>query len=197
MLACRVYYLAMPTKKYQWTTVDNATAVVISDLMSRTGKTDRGLAEDLDIDISYNRVRDLRLGLKAPARLSEFISICKACKVDPSKKINEILETSIHQEIAKRLVVQSEPEPSATVDPSVSDSSTLNASSVPTSADSGSAQSTSGVSSDSDASTVPPSATDDDYISHIADLIAADPSRFALMAHTDPNKFLESSTPRN
>lgn len=179
MLACRVYYLAMPTKKYQWTTVDNATAVVISDLMSRTGKTDRGLAEDLDIDISYNRVRDLRLGLKAPARLSEFISICKACKVDPSKKINEILETSMHQEIAKRLVVQSEPEPSATVDPSVSDSSASNAS------------------SSSDASSVPPSAADDDYISHIADLIAADPSRFALMAHTDPNKFLESSTPHN
>lgn len=181
----------MPTKKYQWTTVDNATAVVISDLMSRTGKTDRGLAEDLDIDISYNRVRDLRLGLKAPARLSEFISICKACKVDPSKKINEILETSIHQEIAKRLVVQSEPEPSATVDSSAS-----SASSMPPSADSGSAHSASNASSSSDTS-VPSSAADDDYISHIADLIAADPSRFALMAHTDPNKFLESSTPRN
>lgn len=50
---------------------------------------------------------------------------------------------------------------------------------------------------DSDASSVPPSAADDDYISHIADLIAADPSRFALMAHTDPNKFLESTTPRD
>lgn len=164
-----MYYLAMPTKKYQWTTVDNATAVVISDLMSRTGKTDRGLAEDLDIDISYNRVRDLRLGLKAPARLSEFISICKACKVDPSEKINEILESSMHPGISKRLVAQ--PEPSAKPESSASP--------------------------DSDASSVPSSAADDDYISHIADLIAADPSRFALMAHKDPNKFLESSTPRN
>lgn len=179
MLACRVYYLAMPTKKYQWTTVDNATAVVISDLMSRTGKTDRGLAEDLDIDISYNRVRDLRLGLKAPARLSEFISICKACKVDPSKKINEILETSIHQEIAKRLVVQSEPKSSATVDPSVSDSSASSAS------------------SDSDVSSGASNNLDDDYVSHVADMIAADPSQFALMAHTDPNKFLESTTPHD
>lgn len=195
MLACRVYYLAMPTKKYQWTTVDNATAVVISDLMSRTGKTDRGLAEDLDIDISYNRVRDLRLGLKAPARLSEFISICKACKVDPSEKINEILESSMHPGISKRLVAQ--PEPSATVDPSVSDSSAPNASSAPTSADSGSSQSASNTPSSSDASSVSPSAADDDYISHIADLIAADPSQFALMAHTDPNKFLESTTPHD
>lgn len=55
----------------------------------------------------------------------------------------------------------------------------------------------SSASSDSDASSASPSATDDDYISHIADMIAADPSRFALMAHTDPNKFLESTTPRD
>lgn len=169
MLACRVYYLAMPTKKYQWTTVDNATAVVISDLMSRTGKTDRGLAEDLDIDISYNRVRDLRLGLKAPARLSEFISICKACKVDPSEKINEILESSMHPGISKRLVAQ--PEPSANPESSAS--------------------------SDSDVSSGASNNLDDDYVSHVADMIAADPSRFALMAHTDPNKALESTTPRN
>lgn len=153
----------MPTKKYQWTTVDNATAVVISDLMSRTGKTDRGLAEDLDIDISYNRVRDLRLGLKAPARLSEFISICKACKVDPSEKINEILESSMHPGISKRLVAQ--PEPSAQPESSASSVSSNN--------------------------------LDDDYVSHVADMIAADPSQFALMAHTDPNKFLESTTPRD
>lgn len=69
--------------------------------------------------------------------------------------------------------IQQEPKSSATVDSSVSDSSA------------------------SSASSVPPSAADDDYISHIADLIAADPSQFALMAHTDPNKFLESTTPRD
>ena len=55
----------------------------------------------------------------------------------------------------------------------------------------------SSASSRSDASSASPSATDDDYISHVADMIAADPSQFALMAHTDPNKFLESTTPRN
>lgn len=55
----------------------------------------------------------------------------------------------------------------------------------------------SSASSDSDASSVSSNNLDDDYVSHVADMIAADPSRFALMAHTDPNKFLESSTPRN
>lgn len=48
-----------------------------------------------------------------------------------------------------------------------------------------------------DASSVSSNNLDDDYVSHVADMIAADPSQFALMAHTDPNKFLESTTPRD
>lgn len=55
----------------------------------------------------------------------------------------------------------------------------------------------SSASPDSDASSVSSNNLDDDYVSHVADMIAADPSQFALMAHTDPNKFLESSTPRS
>lgn len=55
----------------------------------------------------------------------------------------------------------------------------------------------SSASSDSDVSSVSSNNLDDDYVSHVADMIAADPSQFALMAHTDPNKFLESTTPRN
>lgn len=55
----------------------------------------------------------------------------------------------------------------------------------------------SSASSGSDVSSVSSSNLDDDYVSHVADMIAADPSQFALMAHTDPNKFLESTTPRD
>lgn len=60
-----------------------------------------------------------------------------------------------------------------------------------------SAKPESSASPDSDVSSVSSNNLDDDYVSHVADMIAADPSQFALMAHTDPNKFLESSTPRN
>lgn len=60
-----------------------------------------------------------------------------------------------------------------------------------------SAHSESSASSDSDVSSDASNNLDDDYVSHVADMIAADPSQFALMAHTDPNKFLESTTPRN
>ena len=59
------------------------------------------------------------------------------------------------------------------------------------------AHSESSASSDSDVSSVSSNNLDDDYVSHVADMIAADPSQFALMAHTDPNKFLESTTPRD
>lgn len=55
----------------------------------------------------------------------------------------------------------------------------------------------SSASSGSDVSSGSSNNLDDDYVSHVADMIAADPSQFALMAHTDPNKFLESTTPRN
>lgn len=60
-----------------------------------------------------------------------------------------------------------------------------------------SAKPESSASSDSDVSSDASNNLDDDYVSHVADMIAADPSQFALMAHTDPNKFLESSTPRD
>lgn len=60
-----------------------------------------------------------------------------------------------------------------------------------------SAKPESSASSDSDVSSDASNNLDDDYVSHVADLIAADPSQFALMAHTDPNKFLESTTPRD
>ncbi len=60
-----------------------------------------------------------------------------------------------------------------------------------------SAKPESSASSDSDVSSDASNNLDDDYVSHVADMIAADPSQFALMAHTDPNKFLESTTPRD
>lgn len=84
----------MPTKRYEWTEIDKATANFIEQTMSKLNKTDRGLADEMDIDISYNRVRDLRLGLKAPARLSEFISFCHACGLNPARILNNLLTAS-------------------------------------------------------------------------------------------------------
>lgn len=109
------------------------------------------------------------LNAKPSIPLEALLNTCELIDVDPRSVIDSAYSRLISEMGERRLVPDS----------SVSDSS---ASSAPT---------------DSDASSVPPSAADDDYISHIADLIAADPSKFALMAHTDPNKFLESTTPRD
>ncbi|RFD77788.1 hypothetical protein AXE73_04205 [Gardnerella vaginalis] len=143
----------------------------------------RSLAKDLGL--TYSRVRDLLNQENGTPTLEEFLRICEHYDVEPTDMLNKILETDDNRSIS---------EPSATVDSSAS-----SASSVPPSVDSGSSRSALNASSSSDASSAPTSAADDDddYISHIADMIAADPSQFALMAHTDPNKFLESSTPRN
>lgn len=109
------------------------------------------------------------LNAKPSIPLEALLNTCELIDADPRSVIDSAYSRLISEMGERRLVPDS----------SVSDSS---ASSAPP---------------DSDASTVPPSAADDDYISHIADLIAADPSRFALMAHADPNKFLESTTPHD
>lgn len=127
------------------------------------------------------------LNAKPSIPLEALLNTCELIDADPRSVIDSAYSRLISEMGERRLVPNS----------SVSDSSASNASSASTSADYGSAQSASNASPSSNASSASPSATDDDYISHIADLIAADPSRFALMAHTDPNKFLESSTPRD
>lgn len=181
------YYEHMAIKGRVWSDADKEMSYIFNRLRSQYGdKPMRALAKDLGL--TYSRVRDLLNQENGTPTLEEFLRICEHYDVEPTDMLNKILETDDNRSVS---------EPSATVDSSVSDSSASSASSAPTSADSGSAQSASNASPDSNASSVPPSAADDDYISHIADLIAADPSQFALMAHTDPNKFLESTTPRN
>lgn len=165
------YYEHMAIKGRVWSDADKEMSYMFNRLRTQYGdKPMRSLAKDLGL--TYSRVRDLLNQENGTPTLEEFLRICEHYDVEPTDMLNKILETDDNRSVS---------EPSATVDPSVSDSSASSAS------------------SSSDASSVPPSAADDDddYISHIADLIAADPSRFALMAHTDPNKFLESTTPHN
>lgn len=169
-------YMAAGSRK---TTVESkALSIAIKRAMAIRGLKTPGLAKassipygtlrkilELNTVADYEQLRKIAIALGVP--LSAIVADSEKLVKDPG-----IVEDYLDS-------IQQEPEPSATVDSSVSDSS---ASSAPP---------------DSDASSASPSATDDDYISHVADMIAADPSQFALMAHTDPNKFLESTTPRD
>ncbi|RFT22918.1 hypothetical protein CG395_01320 [Bifidobacteriaceae bacterium GH022] len=169
-------YMAAGSRK---TTVESkALSIAIKRAMAIRGLKTPGLAKASSIP--YGTLRKI-LELNTVADYEQLRKIAIALGVPLSAIVADSEKLVKDPGIVEDYLdsIQQEPKSSATVDSSVSDSSASNAS------------------SSSDASSVPPSAADDDYISHIADLIAADPSRFALMAHTDPNKFLESSTPRD
>lgn len=88
----------MPTKKYQWSKEDIAAAAAIDQIIKKAGKTNTAVAEALDNAISYNRVRDIRNGFKAPVRLSEFLAICDICDADPITTLQKVMSYAKTQE---------------------------------------------------------------------------------------------------
>lgn len=84
----------MPTKKYQWSEEDIAAAKILDQIIKKSGKTNVGVAEMLDNAISYNRVRDIRNGFKAPVRLSEFLAICNICNADPITTLQKVVSNT-------------------------------------------------------------------------------------------------------
>ena len=82
----------MPTKKYEWKPVDKAANLLIQSLVAESHLGYTGVEKASEGVIGYNRVRDLCLGLKAPARLSEFILICNVCHADPVKALQTIID---------------------------------------------------------------------------------------------------------
>ena len=65
--------------KIEWTPRDYAARDIIDRMLSKTDLSYRDIEEKLGGQVSYNRVRDIRLGRRAPVRLSEFIAICDLC----------------------------------------------------------------------------------------------------------------------
>lgn len=55
---------------------DYASVKVIDALIRRSGYGNREIDRLCDGTITYGRIRDIRNGLKAPVRLSEFLLIC-------------------------------------------------------------------------------------------------------------------------
>ena len=89
--------VAMPTKKYVWKATDKAASYLIQCLVAESHLGYTGIERASNGEIGYNRVRDLCLGLKAPARLSEFLLICDICKADPIIVLRKVLETAAGQ----------------------------------------------------------------------------------------------------
>lgn len=59
--------------------------------------------------VSYNRIRDIRLGLKAPVRMSEYLAICDACSADPVQTLREIITEARRMEPEQQTATTKKP----------------------------------------------------------------------------------------
>lgn len=77
--------------KVSWGPADYAAQEVLDDVYTDSGHSYRRIEELSHSAISYNRVRDICLGRRAPVRLSEMLIICETCHVDALVVFKKIL----------------------------------------------------------------------------------------------------------
>lgn len=81
----------MATNKRERNLVDEVAAKAMNRVIERAGMNNSAVDRASKSSIGYNRVRDIRNGLKAPVRLSEFLLICAVCGADPVQTVRDIL----------------------------------------------------------------------------------------------------------
>lgn len=81
----------MTTNKRERNLVDEVAAKAINRIIEHAGMNNSAVDRVSKSSIGYNRVRDIRNGLKAPVRLSEFLLICDVCGADPVQTVRDIL----------------------------------------------------------------------------------------------------------
>lgn len=81
----------MATNKRERNLVDEVAAKAMNRVIERAGMNNSAVDRASKSSIGYNRVRDIRNGLKAPVRLSEFLLICDVCGADPVQTVRDIL----------------------------------------------------------------------------------------------------------
>lgn len=81
----------MTTNKRERNLVDEVAAKAINRIIERAGMNNSAVDRVSKSSIGYNRVRDIRNGLKAPVRLSEFLIVCDVCGADPVQTVRDII----------------------------------------------------------------------------------------------------------
>lgn len=82
----------MPTKRYEWSAADYATAMELADAAERHNLGFRELSTRSQGRITYSRVRDLLTAHNAPARFSEILLLCDLIGQTPLNFLARILE---------------------------------------------------------------------------------------------------------
>lgn len=96
-------------KKFSWSVLDQAAYRKVTQLIKQSGYSDRTMAAKIGDIVSYNRIRDIRLGLKAPVRMSEYLAICDACGADPVQTLREIITEARHMELEQQTASTKKP----------------------------------------------------------------------------------------
>ena len=96
-------------KKFSWSVLDRAAYRKVTQLIKQSGYSDRTMAAKIGDIVSYNRIRDIRLGLKAPVRMSEYLAICDACGADPVQTLREIITEARHMELEQQTATTKKP----------------------------------------------------------------------------------------
>ena len=91
MLGVSAIVANMATNKRERNLVDEVAAKAMNRVIERAGMNNSAVDRASKSSIGYNRVRDIRNGLKAPVRLSEFLLICDVCGADPVQTVRDIL----------------------------------------------------------------------------------------------------------
>lgn len=79
-------------QKVQWTPIDDIAVDHLSAIIRQEGLSYRRLADEMDMSVSFARLRTIMAKQKGPLRLSEFVYLCMALDVDPADELQEIVD---------------------------------------------------------------------------------------------------------
>ena len=88
--------------KIEWDIFDYAARDVLSGLLDELGASYREMENLTQGEVTYSRIRDIKMGNKAPVRLSEFLLICEVCNADPVQTLREIITEARHMELEQQ-----------------------------------------------------------------------------------------------
>lgn len=88
--------------KIEWDIFDYAARDVLSGLLDELGASYREMENLTQGEVTYSRIRDIKMGNKAPVRLSEFLLICEVCNADPVQTLREIITEARRMELEQQ-----------------------------------------------------------------------------------------------
>ena len=95
--------------KIEWDIFDYAARDVLSGLLDELGASYREMENLTQGEVTYSRIRDIKMGNKAPVRLSEFLLICEVCNADPVQTLREIITEARRMELEQQTASTKKP----------------------------------------------------------------------------------------